>query len=271
MLKLNPLSHSKSRRRLAALSAVLAFAAFPACPQPQSRAAWASPTTRPTPVIVELFTSEGCSDCPPADTLLADLSRTQPVPGAEIIPLEEHVNYWNHGGWADPFSSAVVTSRQSAYSDRARSDEVYTPEMVVDGRQQFVGSDRSTALQAIRGDAALSTAQVELSNVKADSGAASFQVNVSGLDAGFGDDVFTALTEDDLVSHVGGGENGGRVLRHSAVVRSLSVAGTVFGQSGTMQARLPLASGWKRGRCKLIAFVQERGTGKILCATETAL
>src|SRR5579862_8138820 len=101
-----------------------------------------------TPVVVELFTSEGCSDCPPADKLLSWLAKSQPVKDVEIIPLSEHVDYWNHLGWSDPYSSSALSQRQRDYSNSLRS-EVYTPQMIVDGTVEFVGSDADKALRAI--------------------------------------------------------------------------------------------------------------------------
>ena len=102
-----------------------------------------------TPVIVELFTSEGCSSCPPADQLLAKLESQQPVAGVHIIVLSEHVDYWDRLGWRDPFSSAQFTNRQQDYARLFHDDGPYTPEMVVDGTTGFVGNQSADALRAI--------------------------------------------------------------------------------------------------------------------------
>src|SRR5262249_54065523 len=100
-------------------------------------------------VVVELFTSEGCSSCPPADAFLARLENEQPVENAEILALEEHVDYWNSQGWVDPFSSVAMTERQRGYAFALGTGSAYTPQMIVDGHEQFVGSREREALGTI--------------------------------------------------------------------------------------------------------------------------
>src|SRR5215472_17815121 len=118
----------------------------------------------PRPVVVELFTSEGCSSCPPADALLLKLDRTQPVPGALVIALSEHVDYWDHLGWRDPYSSPVFSRRQEHYGQIFHVDS-YTPQIVVDGTSEAVGSDARQVENAIRRSAEAEKLQVEISPV----------------------------------------------------------------------------------------------------------
>src|SRR5258707_10387394 len=122
----------------------------------------------PAPVLVELFTSEGCSSCPPADALLQQLDLSQPVGGAQVIALSEHVDYWNQIGWTDPYSSRFFSDRQSAYSNRFGLSSAYTPQMVVDGTTQFVGNDSRLANQAIQKSLTLQKVPVRISGISLD-------------------------------------------------------------------------------------------------------
>ncbi|MEO7652913.1 MAG: DUF1223 domain-containing protein, partial [Bryobacteraceae bacterium] len=171
----------------------------------------------PTPVLVELFTSEGCSSCPPADELLIDLEKTQPVPGARIIVLSEHVDYWNRLGWTDPFSSQLFSARQHRYAEALRKDGVYTPQMVVDGQGEFVGSDRRRAVAVIAEAARKTKAPVELA-CRAEGAALKFTVRIPGPPSA-DSDVLLAILENDLQSDVQRGENSGRKIQHRGVVR----------------------------------------------------
>src|SRR5579863_7858053 len=120
------------------------------------------------PVLLELFTSEGCSSCPPADHLLEILDQKQPVAGADLIVLSEHVDYWNGEGWKDPFSSSQFTARQQDYTNRYNFDGVYTPQLVVDGRFGCVGSDGREASSAIQKAIRERKIPIEISNVSRD-------------------------------------------------------------------------------------------------------
>jgi hypothetical protein len=226
------------------------------------------------PVIVELFTSEGCSDCPPADRLLAHLQRTQPVPAADIIVLEEHVDYWNSQGWNDPFSSVQFTDRQSDYVHFFRlSSGPYTPQMIVDGKAQFVGSDERAALAAIakaaeNPEAPVTIEQTPDSDPQAGSARLHVQVGpAAGGRAGDRADVLLAITEDDLSSNVTAGENAGNRLDHYGVVRELRVIGRLDATgSFVAEPKINLAHNWKRDGLRAVAFVQDRSTRDVLGA-----
>ncbi len=223
------------------------------------------------PVVVELFTSEGCSDCPPADALLAELDRTQPVPEALIIPIEEHVDYWDSLGWRDPFSSAAVTERQVAYARRLGIASPYTPQMIVAGRTEFVGSSGSRARAAIAAAARAPGVEVTLTITapappRAQLGAA---IAVSQLPADGSEpaDVFLAITEDGLASNVSAGENHGRHLVHRAVLRRLIRAGRIEpGQPFSANLASRLEREWKPENLHAVVFLQGVDSGEILGA-----
>jgi hypothetical protein len=227
------------------------------------------------PIVVELFTSEGCSSCPPADTLLRDLANTSAASGPEILALGEHVDYWDHQGWKDRFSSAALTHRQQVYAARFSNESIYTPQMVVDGRSELVGSDAQAARRAINRAAAAPHGTLRITS---DSAGAPRQVSVvvsaSDLPAiarGDRADLLVAITEDDLTSDVQRGENHGRVLTHAAVVRRLTTIGEATAPSSTARVELPLEPDWKRDRLKIVAFVQERRSRTILASASVMM
>lgn len=228
------------------------------------------------PVIVELFTSEGCSSCPPADAVLAQLEKSQPVAGAEIIALSEHVDYWNYIGWSDPFSSAAFSARQQAYASVFGNDGVYTPQMVVDGQAEFVGSNSGKAQTAVARAAKLPKAAVELALTATDAQSVKLKIRVEKLPAltsGDVAEVLFAVTESNLSSQVVRGENSGRRLGHTAVVRELWSLGTVASSDKAFETQTTarLNKDWKRGELRAVAFVQERGHKRILGAASLPL
>lgn len=216
----------------------------------------AGPVGMPQPVLVELFTSEGCSSCPPADALLEVLERTQPVAGAQIIVLSEHVDYWNRIGWTDPYSSAKFSARQEEYVRHFHIAGAYTPQMVVDGRSEFVGSDARAAESAIR--SALREQKVPV-RVTVEGQTATVEVDASLARKA---NVYLAHAADSGTSDVLRGENKGRKLHHVAIAGDLRQVGTVDGRSA-FQTRVPAGN---LVGSRLIAFVQEPGSGRILGA-----
>jgi hypothetical protein len=210
-------------------------------------------------VVVELFTSEGCSSCPPADELLKHLRQDLAAKNIQVIPLGFHVDYWNSLGWKDRFSSAEYSQRQEQYTQSLRVDGPYTPEMVVDGAVEFVGNDAGHAQRSIREAAS----QPEVATVKISSAAAD-QLAVQAKMPGSTNDaqVVLAITEDNLTTQVGSGENGGRTLHHAAVVRELRQLGRM--REGSFEANVPLKleKDWKRADLRAVVFVQEGGAGK---------
>src|ERR1044071_7991717 len=220
---------------------------------PEKRAATesnAAPARRA--VVVELFTSEGCSSCPPADALLARLDRTQPVEGAEVIPLALHVDYWNHLGWADPFSSHQFSERQGEYAAAFGKYDVYTPQMIVDGVREFNGGNSSLAQEAIGRAARQPKGEVLIT--RSPSQADGFVRVVAQIDNypkptdGETVNVLLAVTESDLATDVARGENTGRRLTHVGVVRSLKALGGLPEAPGTTfkaETEVPVEKGWR--------------------------
>lgn len=217
------------------------------------------------PVLVELFTSEGCSDCPPADRLLEALDKTQPFAGEHAIVLSEHVTYWNQQGWRDPFSIEQMTERQKAYVDQFRLDSAYTPQMVVDGTAQFVGSDVRALDSAMRAAAKEPKATLEIQNVHWEKGTVEFAVRGTATP---GVRLVAALAADAAHVEVTRGENAGHTLQHVAVVRVMKN----FGGDAMDGRELKLAGGNSTDSpVRLVAFAVEAKTGHVVGAAEKTL
>jgi len=222
------------------------------------------------PVLVELFTSEGCSDCPPAEAIAVKMEK-QPLSGIDLIVLEEHVDYWNHDGWVDPYSSVEWTARQREYVSKVGGNSPYSPEMVVDGETQFVGSNGRAAQQAIEKAASQPETNITISEASADpKDSADFKITAGKLagDASAHDvEVWIAVTEDGLHSSVSAGENAGHTLYHSAVLRYLHKVGAAQSSGDaafTGDAHVKLSSKWNRQNLNVVVFLQDKKTLKVL-------
>ena len=212
------------------------------------------------PVLVELYTSEGCSSCPPADRVLARLAKEQPNADAEIITLALHVDYWNYLGWKDEFSSALYSRRQNGYAERFRLDSIYTPQMVVDGQAQFVGSNFGQARQAIAEAVKNEKANIEISN-----DVNNLKVNISELPPHENSYVWLAIAENNLRTNVRRGENSGRTLEHVSVVRDLKLLGELAPTAKTFASETAwqIQPNWNKKNLKFVVFVQGKETKKV--------
>ena len=219
------------------------------------------------PVLVELFTSEGCSDCPPADTLLAHLQQDQPVASANIIALEEHVDYWDHLGWRDRFSSHDVTARQNQYTSRLHLDDNYTPQMIVDGADQFVGSDSAHALKAIASAAHAPKLKLTLSSTSFSAPHATGTISINGQPPAKAD-LYAALVLKTASTNVERGENGGHTLHHVAAVLALQKIGDT---SAPRSFSLNAPQGTDSANLAVVVFAQQPGQGAILGAVSSNL
>jgi hypothetical protein len=228
-----------------------------------------------TPVLLELFTSEGCSDCPPADRLLESFDKKQPVNGAQLIVLSEHVDYWNHLGWKDPYSLHLFSERQETYAARLHVSDVYTPQLVVDGQAQLVGSDESAARAAIRKAIERTKAPVNISGVRREGSNIRLHVDVGASRVSSGTvnpgTVYVALADNEDLSQVFRGENAGHALTHVAVVRSLTAVGeTGRDRPSSRDVTLPLGAASAKD-LRVIGFVQDKKSGAVLGVTQAFL
>lgn len=226
-----------------------------------------------TPVLVELFTSEGCSSCPPADALLSKLEEVQPVTGAEIIGLEEHVDYWNHDGWEDLYSSSEWTLRQQEYVARFKGKSPFTPQMIVDGQREFTGNNSREAIDAIQEASRHPKTQISITaatSTKNDAQRFELRVaNLAGTSTQEPADVWIAVTEDGLKSAVNAGENAGKELHHVATLRTLHKVGAAPSNGSSpivLSQQVKFKSSWKKENLHIVVFVQERKSLHVLGA-----
>jgi hypothetical protein len=222
------------------------------------------------PMLLELFTSEGCSSCPPADAWVQNLDSSQPIPEAQIIVLSEHVTYWDHDGWKDPYSSTPVTERQSDYAQGLGLKSVYTPQLILDGRSELHLNDLAQMKQAFEKAAANPLVPVRIDSVAVEAGNPGIVKGRIEVDANPQEnrgDVYVATALDHAETHVLHGENGGHVLTYVAVVEDMVKIGKLEkGKSFERDFQIKLKPGSDPANLRVVAFVQEPNLGRVLGA-----
>jgi len=229
-------------------------------------------TKKPKVVLVELFTSEGCSSCPPADALLRELNGAQTAAGQLIVGISEHVTYWNSLGWSDPFSSSIYTERQNAYGKIFNLDSVYTPQMVINGEEQTVGSDRAGVVRAIRNEED-KPQPISVRIISMNVTANSLTINFSAVGTGKlqDADIIACIVDDADQSSVLRGENSGRTLTHVGVARLLERIAKLRPVS-QQTVQIPLPPSFRTSqKHHVILFAQTTVNGEVLGADTQAL
>ena len=238
---------------LAAAAVIAVLGTLAAAPAP------AAADERP-PVVVELYTSQGCSSCPPADQLLTELAMR---PG--VIALSLHVDYWDYIGWKDPYGSPMNTERQRRYANALGLHYVFTPQIIVDGGDSMVGSDRL----AVEAKIAAARARDKMARVSFRSGGGGVVAIAAGPAPAAGATVWLAIYDSEHETEVKRGENSGRTIRNSNVVRSFERLGTWMGEA--LEFPLNLGDAAVRGRTGCAVIVQEGGSGRIIGAADMKL
>lgn len=216
--------------------------------------------------VIELFTSEGCSSCPPADELIARIQKeTNQQP---VYILAFHVDYWNRLGWKDVFSSHAFSERQNQYAKWLNLQSIYTPQVVVNGKKEFVGSEDGTLHNALKTALQKSSViQLNIKDLKASTNKVSLQYHIDGSAAGTS--LILALVQKSGVSHVQSGENKGLTLAHVQIVRNISTLAIDRKNDGVDSIVIP--AGLNKQSLELIAFIQNNHTGEILAADKSAI
>lgn len=208
--------------------------------------------------VVELFTSEGCSSCPPADKVLSGLISEARDKNLNIYGLSFHVDYWDYIGWKDPYSDNKYSRRQRQYAQAFKTDRIYTPQMIVNGQKEFIGSSQSKAQTSIR-DALAKPASVKISlQSKLENQKLQIDYSVAGLPTNAM--VHLALVESGLAQDIKSGENRGRVLKHDNVVRDFQTFQTKKGQATFHLSEV------ENDNTGVIIYVQDQNSMKILGA-----
>jgi hypothetical protein len=253
------------------LAALWCQAELPAQSHASGRSSSGSIPAKPKVILVELFTSEGCSDCPPADDLLRRIDRKQTDSGQLIVGISEHVTYWNYLGWSDPFSLEIYSQRQSAYGNRFGLDSVYTPQMVVNGSEQFVGSDSASLAKALRREEEQQTSTaLNILSANVAHGALSVTYSATGDFPSPGLDLVAVLADDADHSTVSRGENSGRNLTHVAVARSLTHVTKLTSRTEST-AQLPLPPSFQGSQPHhVILFAQNEASGRVVAVDTKA-
>jgi hypothetical protein len=260
--------HEKVSTRVQRISAALVVAAGLLVGQVVANAQQPD-VTAAKPILIELFTSEGCSSCPPDDELLQRMDASQPIPGAQLIVLSEHVDYWNHDGWKDPYSSPFSTERQAEYVQALGLKTPYTPQIIVDGAAELSGNSSALGV-TLQKAAALPKVPVRITLLEADGGSRAMlrgraEVEAGGEKQNAG--IYAVLALDHAESQVLRGENSGKHLAHVAVVQEIKKIGKLEkGNSVTEDFQFKLKPGMEPTNLRVIVFVQTSGPGKVLGA-----
>jgi hypothetical protein len=270
-MKSNQFERSKTsptaRLRTILLVASMSIAPLSLSPSLAANQPAPPPDQPPVPILIELFTSEGCSSCPPVDEFVRHIDETQPVAGAQLIVLSEHVDYWDHDGWKDKYSSAQFTERQNGYVHAMNLQTAYTPQMVVDGYIELKGSSADIE-QTFAKELKVAKIPVRITSAKIDA-PSQLRVKIEAdAPEKHGGAVWVAVALDHAASQVSAGENSGKQLQHVAVVEELRKVGKLDkGKPFAQDIAVKLKPDTDPKNLRIIAFIQESNEGKVLGAT----
>jgi hypothetical protein len=229
----------------------------------------AGPASAADPVaVVELFTSEGCSSCPPADRLLSRIAAEPAARNGRLVCLAYHVDYWNRLGWPDRFSDAAFSARQRSYAEALGEARVFTPQAVVNGTRSLVGSDERGLRAAITSELERPAVAGLVLRIEPGENPGELRVRVRVDDTTPPAMVRVAVVEDGLVTRVQRGENAGRTLHHDCVVRAVDEGELT---DGTVTVRLAVPSDLVVSRSRVVALVQDADTLRVLGAATASL